>query len=61
MSWSHHIHTITSKATRKLNFIKRTLSKCSKDVKDTVYSTLVRATLEYTTAVWDPHQLAIAT
>ena len=32
-SWSHHIHTITNKASRTLNFIKCTLSKCSSDVK----------------------------
>ena len=41
-----YIHTITSKATRTLNFIKRAVSKCSKDVKDTAYSTLIRPTLE---------------
>ena len=51
-SWSHHIHTITNKVTRTLNLIKHILfkiSKCSKDVKVTVYSTLVRPTLEYAT------------
>ena len=57
MSWSHHIHINTSKATRTLHFVKRTLSKCSKDVKDTVYSTLVRLTVEYAAPVWDPYQL----
>ena len=56
MSWSHHIHIITNKATRTLNFIKRTLSKCSTDVKATAYCTLVRPTLEYAATVWDPHQ-----
>lgn len=56
MSWSHHIHTITNKASRTLNFIKRTLSKCSSDVKTTAYFTLVRPTLEYAATVWDPHQ-----
>ena len=56
MSWSHHIHTITNKANRTLNFIQRTLSKCSSDVKTTAYRTLVRPTLEYAAIVWNPHQ-----
>ena len=42
------VHTITSKATRTLNFI---LSKCLKDIKATVYSILVRPTLEYAATV----------
>ena len=33
MPLNHHIHTITNKTTRTLNFIKCTLSKCTKDVK----------------------------
>lgn len=56
MSWSHHIHTITNKASRTLNFTKRTLSNCSSDVKTTAYLTLVRPTLEYAATIWDPHQ-----
>ena len=56
MSWSHHIHTITNIANKTLNFIKRTLSKCSSDVKTTAYCTLVRPTLEYAATAWDPHQ-----
>ena len=56
MSWSHHIHTITNKASNTLNFIKHTLSKCSNDVKTTAYCTLVRPTLEYAATIWDPHQ-----
>ena len=56
MSWSHHIHTITNKASKTPNFIKRTLSKCSSDVKTTAYCTLVRPTLEYAATIWNPHQ-----
>ena len=54
MSWSNHIHTITNKVSRTLNFIKHTLSKCSSDVKTTAYCTLVRPTLEYAGTVSDP-------
>ena len=51
MTWSHQ-------ATKMLNFVKRTLYQCTCDakVKATAYSTLVRPTLEYATAVWDPYQ-----
>ena len=51
MTWSHQ-------ATKMLNFVKRTLYQrtCDAKVKDTAYSTLVRPTLEYATAVWDPYQ-----
>ena len=38
------------------SFVKRTLYHYDAKVKATAYSTLVRPTLEYTTAVWDPYQ-----
>ena len=56
MTWSHHIQAIVNKATKMLNFVKRTLYQCDPEVKATTYSTLVRPTLEYTTVVRDPHQ-----
>ena len=57
LSWSNHIHNITSKASRTLNFIRRNLSKCSIEVKESAYLTLVRPCLEYAACVWDPYQL----
>ena len=57
MSWASHINTLVHKATRTLNFIKQNLHKCSKEVKETAYLTLVRPSLEYASCVWDPHQL----
>ena len=57
LSWSNHLHNITSKASRTLNFIKHNLSKCSKKVKESAYLTLVRPCLEYVACVWDPCQL----
>ena len=56
MTWSHHIQTIVNKATKMLNFVKRTLYQCDPEVKATAYSTLVRPSLECATVVWDPHQ-----
>ena len=57
LSWSNHIHNITSKASRSLNFIRCNLSNCSKEVKEFAYLTLVRPCLEYAACVWDPYQL----
>ena len=55
MSFSPHIQKITVKATRVLNFIKRNLYNCSKEIKSKAYLTLVRPILEYASPVWDPH------
>ena len=57
MSWASHINTIVLKASKTLNFIKRNLYMCSKEVKETAYLTLVRPCLEYASSVWDPYQL----
>ena len=56
MTWSHHIQLKVNKATKVLNLIKRTLHKCTKEVKETAYFTLVRPILEYTAIIWDPYQ-----
>ena len=41
-----------------LNFIRRNLSKCTKDVKSTAYLSLVLPILECSSPVWDPYLLA---
>jgi len=56
MSWSNHIQEIINKASKTLNFVKRTLYQCEPSVKATAYTTLVRSILEYASIVWDPHQ-----
>ena len=38
-----------------LGFIRRNLGRCSKEVKERAYKTLVRPHLEYATASWDPY------
>ena len=55
LSWSPHISDIITKASRTLNFIKRNLSKCSSQFKESAYLTMVRPQLEYASDVWDPH------
>ena len=55
MSFSPHIQKISAKATRMLNFIRRNLYNCSKEIKSRAYLTLVCPILEYASPVWDPH------
>ena len=55
MSCIPHINSITSKATRTLNFVKRNLCNCCQQTKSRAYTSLVRPTLEYASSVWDPH------
>ena len=42
-------------ATRMLNFIRRNLCNCSKEIKSRAYLTLVCPILEYASPIWDPH------
>ena len=55
MPFIPHINSITSKATRTLNFVKRNLCNCSQQTKSRACTSLVRPTLEYASSVWDPH------
>ena len=56
LSWSPHISSIVTKASKTLNFLKRNLNKCSEQVKESSYLIMVRPQLEYASDVWDPHQ-----
>ena len=48
----NHISDIITKASRALNFIKRNnLSKCSSQVKESVYLMMIRPQLEYASNV----------
>jgi hypothetical protein len=56
MSWNHHIDKATTKATQKLNLLRRTVNKgASKETREAAYQALVRPHLEYACAVWDPY------
>ena len=54
LSWHTHIDSTTAKASKTLGFLRRNLSKCTKQVKSAAYTSLVRPTLEYASAAWDP-------
>ena len=55
LHWKKHYLNITKKASSTLAFIKRNLNKCPKSIREKCYTTLVRPSIEYTSAVWDPH------
>ena len=55
LRWNVNVAETSKKANATLGFIRRNLSKCSQDVKDKAYKSLVRPQMEYATAAWDPH------
>jgi len=57
MSFSQHINNISAKATKTLNFLRRNLYKCSKEIKSRAYLSLVRPIVEYASTVWDPYTI----
>ena len=55
LSWAKHITEITTKSSKVLGMVKRTLGPCKPEVKDTAYIMLVRPKLEYASPIWNPH------
>ena len=55
LKWSQHVSSISCKASKVLALIKRNFWNCSRSVKETAYTTLVRPKLEYGCEAWDPH------
>ena len=56
LKWGKHISTNCSKANNTISFLKRNINISNKSIKDKVYVSLVRPTLEYASSVWDPYQ-----
>ena len=54
LEWEAHINRITSKANSTLGFLRRNLKACPPKLRETAYFSLVRSSLEYSSAVWDP-------
>ena len=55
LSWTKHITEITSKSSKVLGMVRRTLVPCKPEVKDTAYNMLVRPKPEYASPIWNPH------
>ena len=54
-----HVSNICTKANRTLGFLRRNLSACPQDVKESAYKGLVRPVLEYGSSVWDPSSILL--
>ena len=54
LKWNTRVSSICTKANRTLGFLRRNLSACPQDVKESAYKGLVRPVLEYGSSVWDP-------
>ena len=52
LKWSDHVKFVCAKASRTLNHLRHSLYTCSKSVKATVYTCIVRPLLKYTFPVW---------
>ena len=59
LKWNTHVSNICTKANRTLGFLRRNLTACPQDVKESAYKGLVRPILEYGSSVWDPHSLLL--
>ena len=57
MSFSQHVNNISAKATKTLNFLRRNLYRCSKEIKSRAYLSLVHPIVEYASTVWDPYTI----
>ena len=54
LTWHKHVDATVAKASKTFGFLRRNLSECTTHVKSAAYTSLVRPTLEYSSAVWDP-------
>ena len=54
LEWEAHINKITSKANSTVGYLWRNLKVCPPKLRETAYFSLVRSSLEYSSAVWDP-------
>ena len=59
LKWNTHVSNICTKANRTLGFLRRNLSPCSQDVKESAYTGLVRQVLKYGSSVWDPSSILL--
>ena len=57
LEWNNHINRITSTCTasKTLGFVRRNLHSCTKDTKAQAYKMVIRPSVEYCSAVWDPY------
>ena len=54
LRWNTHVCNVCTKANRTLEFLRRNLYSCPREVKEAAYKGLVRPVLDYGSSVWDP-------
>ena len=59
LSWAPHINSICNKANRLLGFLYRNLRHCPPHLKERAYKQIVLPSIEYCSAIWDPHQQSL--
>ena len=55
LKWSEHISDIAGNAKKVPGLVKRNFWNSSRDVKETLYKSIVRPMLEYASEIWDPY------
>ena len=61
LRWNRHVADVVNRENKVLGMIRRNIYFCDKKTKDAAYAVgLVRALLEYASAVWDPHTASLA-
>ena len=55
LSWIEHCDKNCKQANATLGLLRRILSGCAPQVRNTAYCMLVRPKLEYVRSVWSPH------
>ena len=55
LKWSEHISDNAGNANKVLGLVKRNFWNSSRDVKETLYKSIVRPKLEYASEIWDPY------
>ena len=54
LSWSTHVEDVAARWNRTVGSLRRNFRECTPKVKSATYTTMVRPTLEYASAVCDP-------
>lgn len=55
LKWESHIERTIGKSSEMFYFIRRNFRSASRNVKETLYFSLVRTVLDYACVVWDPY------
>ena len=59
LKWNTHVSNVCTNANKTLGFLRRILSPCPKDVKETAYKGLVLPILEYASPIRAPYGIVV--